>query len=385
MSNVYVLLLVCAILAIFAQKMAIYKEKEGVLLAESASKPNYAILMILLYLIMFAGLRTHMNDTYAYIVGFERTANSIDGFNSINWIPGAHPLFHLFQLFIKVFISDNPQVLFLITACIVETSMVTFLYKYSRSFSISLYMFIAFATFGFTMAAMKQTIATSIAIWSIPEFAKKKNHIAMLIIAVAALFHPYTIIFVSALFLCGHGIWNRRVYIVIIVTILFGITFSWAIGGILSLTETIGRSYNSMWLEEGTGVSVFRVIAYLVFPFLSFLNRKIERLNGDSIQDIFINLSVVAGCLSFLSGIGGAVLLGRMPNYFDICICIAAGYILTEESYFANYRKIVQLVVVMAFLFYYITYYNKFYGSFFNSFRYDIYNHVSIFDVLRNW
>ena len=104
MSNVYVLLIVCAILAILAQNMAIYQEKEGVLIAESSSRPNYAILFILLYLIMFAGLRTQMNDTYAYIVGFERTANSIDGLTSINWMPGANPLFHIYEIIIKVLI-----------------------------------------------------------------------------------------------------------------------------------------------------------------------------------------------------------------------------------------------------------------------------------------
>lgn len=346
---------------------------------------NIWLVLLIAMLVMFAGLRTTMNDTYNYMVGYQGISGTIDALRSIEWTLAERPLFKAYQIVLKIYVSKNSQVLIFISALITETSMVYYLYRYSKSFVASVFLFLSFAVFALTMAAVKQTLATAIAIWSIPAFVRRKPVRAFATIATAMLVHPYAVVFGCGYFLCNRGVWNSTIYTALFLTALASLFFARFADGILSLSESIGDGYDSAWLESGTGVNRLRVVAYSVIPVLSYYVRRESPESTDAFQDACMNLTIIAACLSFLSGFGGSGLLGRVPNYFNPFICISFANLLHEREYFKSNKNLIASLLVIAFLIYYTRYYHKYYVGFADPWTVDIYGRITFSQLLRNW
>lgn len=387
MLQVYGLLTVCVLLAVGIKRQTLFEEKRGILVARGTSVGKLLFFFLIVILVMFAGLRTVMNDTGTYISSFRlKIPGSLEGIATIDWSIGSNPLFTIYQIVLKALLSSNGQVFIFITALITEVSMVRFLHRYSSNFGWSLYLFLAFTVFAFTMAAMKQAMATAIAIWSLPLYQQKRWWKATLLLLLAMMIHPYVIVFVSALFLTGKGVWNRRIYLVIVLTVLFALSFSTVLERVLNVTDMIGDEFQEEAFAEGTGVGIPRILSYLIVPVLAFFARRGLRADDNPIQNLFVNLSIVAACLSVLSGFGGSVLFGRMPNYFDLCICIALPYVLDHlDCLPPKFRGLLKLALPIAYLVFYQTYYHKYFSGEPEPLTADIYHHTTFLDMLANW
>ena len=78
-----------------------------------------------------------------------------------------------------------------------------------------MFLFLAFTVYAFTAAAMKQTLATAIAIWAMPQFLSGKKLKATLIILLAMLIHPYVVIYFVAFF-ASKTIWDKKTFFMIL-------------------------------------------------------------------------------------------------------------------------------------------------------------------------
>ncbi len=387
MLQVYGLLAACTLLAFGVKRQTVFEEKRGILVARGTSLGKLLLFFLIVILVLFAGLRTVMNDTSNYIRSFRlNIPDSLAGIAVIDWSLGRNPLFTLYQILVKTLLSSNGQVFIFVTALITELSVVRFLHRYSSNFSWSLFLFLAFTFFAFTMAAMKQTMATAIAIWSLPLYQQKRWWRATLLLLISMLIHPYVIVLASAMFLINRGVWNRRIYLVIVLTVLFALSFSTVMERILNVTDMIGDEYQEELFAEGTGVGILRILSYLIVPALAFFARRELRADDNPIQNLFINLSILAACLSVLSGFGGSVLFGRMPNYFDPCICIALPYVLDHlDRLPPRVRGLLKLALPVAYLVFYQTYYRKYFAVVPDPLTADIYQHTTLLDILANW
>lgn len=383
MFHVFFLLIVCTALAYIygagTIETIVVENGQRVTVQKKSLLACIAFVALALTLILYAGLRSEVNDTLVYASGFEKISPSISG---LDWSLGNNPLFLVYEAILKRYVSSSPKVFFLITACFIELSYLFFIKKYSVNFGLSIYLLISFTLYAFTMAALKQSIAIAIAVWSVPHILEKKYIRALLLIGIATLFHAFSFLFLVA-FIMWKSIWDKRAALIIVGTIIVGIFFSSFVGQALDFTNSIG---GNVYTNEdfSTGTSVFRIIVYLIPSIMSFVYRgKLREVNSPFLN-ISVNLSLVAACFMVLAGIGGANLTGRLAGYFDIFICFLIPGILKYGIEEKQTRDIITMVVFIAFAIFYYSYYQKFANAYPGFFT-DYYHHTSLSDVLTSW
>ncbi len=389
MLEVFILLVACTIIAYMTSAMNRRALGEGGSLFEvSRSRAqilgNLCFAVLLIIMVFFSGTRTWMNDTATYISNFARKVpDALSGLGEVDWSIGANPAFQVYQIILRSLITKSGSGFIFVTASIVVSSYLIFLRKYSRDFGYSVYMFIAFLVYAFSMAAMKQTMAVAIAIWSIPLYLNNKKIRAALMIFLAVLVHPYVVLY-FALFFATKNIWDRKTVCLIGLTLLMGAFYSTFVDSVLSIASAIGDEYD-MELFMGEGISIFRLMVYAVPPILSFIYRDNIRKNGNGFTYLCINFSIISFCFCFLAGFGSPILFGRMANYFDIFQCLTLPIVFCDGMRKRTDRIIVMAISFLAFTYFYYTYYNKYAISWGTPFTGCFYRHISIFDLVFGW
>ena len=384
MFYVFLLLIVCTVLAYIygsgTVETKVIENGKTVTAQKKSLLACIAFVALALTLILYAGLRSDVNDTLVYASGFEKMSPSISG---LDWSLGNNPLFLVYEAILKRFVTTSPKVFFLITACFIELSYLLFIKKHSVNFGLSIYLLISFTLYAFTMAALKQSMAIAIAIWSVPLILKKKYIRALLLIGIATLFHAFSFLFLVA-FIMWKSIWDKRAVLIIGGTIIIGIFFSRFVGQALDFTNYIG---GNVYTNEdfSTGTSFFRIIVYLIPSIMSFAYRRKLREVNSPFLNISVNLSLIAACFMVLAGIGGANLTGRLAGYFDIFICFLIPAILKYGIAEKQTRDIATIVVFVAYAIFYYSYYNRFAVLYNYDFFVDYYHHASLSVVLASW
>lgn len=329
-------------------------------------------------LICFLGLRTRMNDTWAYMGNFNR----LIPFLNIDWNIGANPFFVIYQSFIKKYISQSANAFLFISSIFSVSVFLWFLKRHAYSFGYSIFIMFSIGVYGFLGSAIKQTMATAISLIALEIYLSGKKIIPLVLLCAAVLFHPYAIVFIVVPFL-NDEIWGKKSLLIIIATIIIGSSFTSFMDNVLKVTDSIGENYLAESFSSGTGTNVIRTLMYAVVPAMSFVYRNEIRSQNDKFMFLAVNLSLVTSCFSVLSMYGGAVSVGRMARYVDIFQCIVLPYIVNKCIKDKSISTFLFAVSAICFLIYYYFYYGNqvetygFYG--------DYYQHISFFELLRNW
>lgn len=382
MTEVFVLLIVCSIMGyIYNQLTRPVLTNDGIIKQKNTNVfATIIFIIILCTLVCFSGLRTWMNDTATYMNSFvEKIPDSFSGIKSVDWAIGANPLFNIYQIFLKSVVSSSKHVFIFITSCIVTTSFIIFLKRYSINFGYSIFMFVAFGVFSFTMAAMKQTFATAIAIWALPEFLKGKKFKAAIIIFLAMLIHPYVTIF-FVVFFASKSIWDKKTLFMIVIALLVSLFYETFLSAVLNLTSSIGDEFELEYFTTG-GVNVLRIAVYLVTPILSYVYRKPIQKKADDMSLVAINLSIVSAIFMALASMGGAFIFGRMACFFDVFQCLALPVIFKYGIKTRNERILVGIISIICFCYYYYSAYEKYLIWNTDCF----YDHISFLEMLKSW
>lgn len=388
MLEVFILLGGCSCLAALYNKTCyIHKyEKNGYLYSVKYDtvSSRCVIIVLLLVMICFAGLRTKMNDTATYLTSFAvRTPDSISEIASIDWSVGSNPFFVVYQIIVKSFITDSGYGFLFLTSAIVVTSMVIFLKKYSVDFSFSIFMFISFTVYAFTMAAMKQTLATAIGIWAISLYISGKKLLSVVVILFAMMIHPYVLIF-AIMYFMPQNIWDYRSLVLIIIALIAGSFFINVVERMMAFASVLGDEYD-MSFFYGSGVNPLRLITYAIGPALTFLNRHKIRKYGTKFDFLCVNFSIISMCFMIFASFGGANMIGRLANYFDIFTCFSIPVAFKYWECGRANKRIVWFVIILGFCLFYFTYYNKYAAALSLPWYGCIYDHISIFTLLLNW
>lgn len=382
----YVLLLLFAstILAYWASnKQNATDEKTGKSFSQrTISLSSIAFITLLIVLVCFGGLRTYANDTSTYLSNFNhKIPNSFSAIKNIDWSLGSNPLFSVYQIVLKSLFTTNGQVFIFVSSLLTITSMVLFFRKYTENFGFSIFLFISFTVYAFTLGAMKQTMATAIAIWAVPLFISGKRIRAFVLIILAMFIHPYVVVY-FALFFLYKNIWDKRAVIIILATLAISFVFTSFIAGLLNFTSLIGDEYDSS-MFSGAGINVFRVLVYWVTPILSLVYREQIREKDSKFLNVCINLSLVSACFVLLASFGGANMMGRLANYFDIFTCIALPAIINCSDKNSNEKSVITILAFLGFVGFYIMFYSKYYPSFIGNMFSNWYNHTSITELFK--
>ena len=316
MTELLPVFIICMAGAILTDMFSVYDHKEN----KYVYKVGVFFLVIAVVASVFCGLRRGYNDTYAYRHMFELVDTSRPFFSDFRWTLAESPGFKIVYKAMAYMGWDTQ--LFLMSFALFDVGTVFwFAFRYSRSFTMTVFMIFATGVYTFCFAAIMQCTATAFALIGV-DFLLRRRPLGFLVaILVGCTFHTYCVIYFIVPLMVSQP-WERRTYSFIIATVVAAILFSMFIRIIVGITSATGESYTETELTSG-GVNPFRLLVALVPVVLSFLVRDDLRKSDDMLVNISVNLCIVQACILFLGLFGTGNYFARLANYFLIFQCIA--------------------------------------------------------------
>ena len=301
---------------------------------------------------MFAGLRTDYNDTAAYIRGFRNAVSPAEFLADPENLNLLHnPLFYFFQSWMRT-ITGNAQVFLMVTSIFVEFSMIRFLKRYSRSFSFSVYLFMTYGTFVFTLAALKQVMAMAILTYAFPALENKKWLRYYLLVFIAMLFHTYALSFaILPLFRLKPWSWFTYVFAAFLIIVM--LNFQEVISDFLDFADEQGKTIAEYEVFDDHSVNFFRVLVYAVTPAISFVFQKDLFTHSGPRECIMTHMSIISLAFMVLGTVEGANMFARMAMYFEMgtLVCLPG---MLKKCFQGRRYQLVSLAAILCFLAYFV-------------------------------
>ncbi len=294
-----------------------YRDQKGLLYqGKSLHQERLFTITLILVLGIFSGLRTWYNDTITYIHGYQQTT-PLSGFLSSKQAAFSTGFGFGFVNSLMKTLGASTQDFIMLYALATMALYITFLHRYSESFTFSIFLFFAVGCFIFAQAAIKQSLAMAIGSWSIHYAIEKKwfNYIVTVLLAV--LFHPYAVVFLLVP-LMQFRPWSIWGYIWVGICVVAGFGLESLLGTILDVTTMMGAEYDESSFT-GEGVNVFRVAVCLVPTVITFVFQKqiFSEKNALSREEyLILNMTMMNGLIMFVGLFGTANYFARLANYF---------------------------------------------------------------------
>ncbi|AWD67011.1 MULTISPECIES: EpsG family protein [Priestia] len=305
-------------------------------------KPKKMLTFIaLVSLVLLSGLRNNIGDTFAYMHSYETNDYTWDSIKN-----GKDIGFGILQILLQK-ISEDPQILVFTTALITNVLVVFVLYRYSRMFELSLYIYITGGLFLVTMNGIRQTLAAAI-IFTATKFLIEGNWKSyFLVVVFASFFHQSALILIPIYFIVRSKAWSKATVVLIALAIIIVLGFNQFSTLLFSaIQDTQYSDYQNV--NEG-GANILRVAVNAGPLLIAFLGRdKLRRIfpNSDSI----INMALI-GCVFMLISTQNWI-FARFWIYFNLYQLIVISWIvkLFREK---DEKLIYYAILVLYFIYYY--------------------------------
>lgn len=211
-------------------------------------------------------------------------------------------------------IGFSEQDYFLFYSSLVFTLYFIFIRKFSENLLFSVFLFFTNSWFVFSVASIKQCVATGFCLLAFSNATEKKWLKFYFWILIASLFHPYALIYLITP-LMTYKPWTTQSYFYIIAFVIAGFALSTFMGTIMDITELIGADYAEDEFS-GEGVNLLRVAVCLAPTLVGFLYRGDLFEKSTKSEDLMFNLCMVNGLIMFVGIFGTANYFARLGNYF---------------------------------------------------------------------
>lgn len=305
-------------------------------------KPNpYLVFGALASLVTVSGLRSNIGDTYFYMYAYE--------FNDFTWdlvLSEKDKGFGVLQMFLKNYISEDPQILIFTTALLTNTLIVIVLYRYSRMIEISLYVYITGGLFLVSMNGIRQVLASAIAFTAINYIIKGNWVKYTLIIIFASFFHQSALMLIPLYFVVRLKEWSKVTVILITVTVLSVIGYEVFSELLFDTIEDTQYGHYKAFSEGGA--NKLRVAVAGVPLFISFLGRKrLGELSPHS--NVIVNMSLLGFLFMLISTQNW--IFARFSIYFELYQLILISWIIKLFS--KKDEKFIYLGILVCYFIYY--------------------------------
>ena len=281
-------------------------------------KERLFYILTIVTLTLFSGLRLSYNDTSAYrhiyatIVKTMPQNNTL--FGGIEWLKiGENPGF-IFIMRVLAKLGFSVQSFMMIFAAFTVGVNIWFFRKYSCHFFISVLLFVTFAGYTFSLAAVKQCAAMAICLIATDRVIRKKYVRFLLLVLIACTVHPYALMYLVVPFLFFRP-WSQFTILLLILFGIIGVSMQSLVGSLLSVTAMLGENYDANAFT-GEGVNPIRLLVTAVPAGLSLLNAETIRRNEERDQYAMVNLTMLNAEIMFVALFGTANFFARLANYF---------------------------------------------------------------------
>lgn len=305
-------------------------------------KPHKVFLFgALVSLVTISGLRSNIGDTPAYKRAFETKDFTVD------FVLGEKDIgFGFLQMFLKNFISEDPQILLFVSALITNILIVLVLYHYSRFIELSLFIYITGGLFLVSMNGVRQVLAASIAFVAI-KYLMNGNFIKYTVIIVfASLFHQSALILIPFFFLVRFKAWSKATIALLILAVASVIGYEQFSKLLFKVIEdTQYGDYKSF--DEG-GANVLRAAVKAVPIVIAYLGRdKLKEIMPNS--DYIVNMSLIGFMFMLISTQNW--IFARFSIYFELYLLILVSWVI--KLFRKQDQKLVYFGMITCYLAYY--------------------------------
>lgn len=298
---------------------------------------------------VFVGLRTRGNDTFVYRHMYENIGDNISYIAYIDWRNlSAAPGLQCYCILLKS-LGASTQDYLMLTALITIGIYLWFIRKYTCNIFLSIFYFVTMSVFGFTMAAIKQTLAVAFLMLATDNAIQKHWLKFVFWLAIAELFHPYAFIYLVVPFVTFRP-WSNGTYYLLAGTVFVALLMSRFLSTIDVVTEALGFNYTEGSFS-GEGVNIFRVLVVWIPLALSFLRKEHLQQSNDRAMNIIVNLMMVNSMIMFIGLFGTANYFARLANYFLIFQTLALPWLL--GLFGRNNGKAIAVMSIICFSCYY--------------------------------
>ncbi|MBP1990369.1 transmembrane protein EpsG [Paenibacillus eucommiae] len=291
-------------------------------------------------MVLVSGLRKNVGDTTFYMHSYATT--------EYTWanIAGKKDLgFNIFQMFLQQ-LSDDPQVLIFVVSLITNVLVFINLYKYSKLFEISIYVYITSGMFLTSMNGVRQFLAAAIIFAATKYIFNGDWKRYMLVVILAAQVHQSALILIPIYFIVRRKAWSWSTTALLSLAILIVIGFNQFSSVLFSVLDSsqYGEYKN---FSEG-GANILRVVVNGIPILLAYLGRhKLRSLFPKS--DYIVNMCLLGFVFMIISTQNW--IFARFIFYFGLYIPLLMSWIV--HLFVKRERKLIYYSI----LFFYFIYY----------------------------
>ena len=316
----------------------------------------FMAIMAFSIIIFFAGMRSYVADTSAYINIFNQYPLFSAAHDVIFDSSAREPGFRVFSILIKTYISQDYQVWLFIIATISGICIMYPLYKYSCNYGISLFLFMASCQFTWMFNGMRQFLVASILFACTPFILEKKTIPYIIIVLILSTFHKSSLIMIPAYFIVDSEPWSKRSMLFIACTIL-AMMFTSQFTGLLDTVVENSDYATSIGEFKGNddGTSPIRILVESIPIVIAFIYRDRIKEKLTPIIKISINMSLISSGVYIISKIAkSGVLLGRLPIYFSLYNLLLLPWLI-NNTFEKNEKRLMNFFMIICYLgfFYY--------------------------------
>lgn len=319
----------------------------------NTGKPNLAgFLVPCIVMILFAGLRKTVGDTFFYIhmiEVLEESGNPFPDWNTDN------VLFNILMHIILRLGGDGATFIMVTSVMCYVPAFLT-MRKYSPNWAYSLFFYFALSIYTGAMNGMRQFIATAVILMATKYLfsPNKRDFFKFLIfVIIAYLFHTSALIMLPIYFMCRRKAWSPSTFAIIGGAVVVLIFVSLFLPSFLNVLEDSSFSqYSDGWFTDGRegGVNILRVFFYAIPVILSAVFYKDLRRYGP-VVDVLINLSVFNFAIFLVSLYNW--IFARFAFYTYVYLCILLSLIFSTVLKESRNRGL-RYILYGAYLFFFI-------------------------------
>lgn len=233
-------------------------------------------------------------------------------------------------------ISHNPQVLFIVYSLIFYFSLRRFLWRYSSMPWLSVLIFFSYTLFGFSMSALRQSLAIAILFIGFDFVLKKKYILFFVSIIGASLFHFSAIFFALCPLILKLKPSKRTVSLFVGSTLVIFLLLGNLLDTLFSYLPYYGHYQEGAYFEGGVRIaSVFQLLLAILFLCIGYISyNKIPNDNTSSEKEFLGHLVVIQMVVVSLSILCLKVnILDRIVLYYSTFVLLLIPNAISLMSY----------------------------------------------------
>lgn len=311
-----------------------------------------------IFIIIAFGLLTIISALRKYTVGIDMNLLYAPRYNLISSV-GWNELWKInlesgYLIFCKIltYISNDVQLLIIVSSLIVIPAYGYFIYKNSSNVLISTILFLLLNSFFMSMNIVRQEIAIAILIFGYQFLIKNKNISFIISVILASLFHQSAILCVLLLPISKMKFTKKKFFISIVILILTIIFYDKIIEFVTNIISILGLNRNKDYTDYLTNekynsgsISLISISKYtlafctaiLVYYYLVKLKKDKDKCNS------FIVFGTIGYVIIVLLS-SQMVIISRMEHYFVPFALVSIPNAISKSKYSTNKALIYSLL-----------------------------------------